>query len=122
MGKQDVVKTFKYLKLTKYVSLFYFLFCFISIMLFVINRYLYVTDNNRELFDIANATLPFWMLNPMVLIVSIVGFIEYLIERKDIRKREKIGWKWITFLLWNIGTIVAWVISVVCVVAITGGV
>ena len=122
MNNQEEIKTLKYIKRTKYVSVLYFLFCFISIMLFVIHDYQYATYNNRELFDIATLTVYFWLINPMVLIVSVTGFVKYLIERTDKIKREQIGRKWIAFLLWNVGTIIAWLISGICLVHITGGV
>jgi len=122
MNNQNEIKTLKYIKRTKYVSVLYFLFCFISIMLFVIHDYQYATYNNRELFDIATLTAYLWLVNPMVVIISVVGFIKYLIERKDKRKREQIGRKWVAFIWWNLGTTVAWLVSAICFVHITGGV
>ena len=122
MKNLDEIKTIKYIKRTKYISLLYFVFCFISIMLFLIHDYQYATYNNRELFDIATLTVYLWLVNPMVLIVSSIGFINYLIERKDNRKREQIGRKWVTFLLWDVSTAMAWFVSGICFVYITGGV
>lgn len=58
----------------------------------------------------------------MVLIVSVIGFIKYLIERLDIEKREQIGTKWIELLLLYAGTVIVWLISVVTIVLLTGGV
>lgn len=122
MNNQDEIKTLKYIKRTKYVSVLYFLLCFISIMLFVIHDYQYAIYNNWKLFNIATLTVYLWLVNPMVLIVSVIGFIKYLIERRDKRKREQIGRKWVAFLLWNAGTIIAWLITGICLALITGGI
>lgn len=116
------IKTIKYIKWLKYISMLYYGLCFISIVLFFIYNYGYSVLHDIRLFKVANLILYLWMINPMVLIVSVLGFKVYLKERRDPEKREQIGKKWIAFILWNVGAVIVWMVSVICVVSITGGV
>ena len=122
MSNNDDIRTIRYSKWTKWLTLCYVLFCFISIILFVIHDYQYSEFNNRQLFDLATATLSLWMINPMVLIISFWGFVVYLKERRDARKRERMGKKWVVFTFCSIVSMISWMISAICFVHITGGV
>ena len=124
MNNQDKIKTIKYLKRTKCLSLLYFLFCFISIVLFAIHDYQQVTYNysNWKLFDVATLSVYLWMVNPMVLVVSVAGLKHYIKERKDLQKRTLIGKKWAAFILWSVASVLAWLVSGVLFVVLTGGV
>ena len=124
MNNQDEIKTIKYLKRTKYLTLLYFLFCFISIMLFVIHDYQQTTFNyfNRKLFGVAALSVYLWMVNPMALIVSVVGLKHYIKERKELEKRILIGKKWVAFVLWSVASVLAWLVSGGLFVVLTGGV
>ena len=124
MNNHNEIKTIKYIKRTKHVSLFYFLLCFISIMLFVIHNYQQITYDyfNQKLFSVAMLSVYLWLLNPMVLLVSAVGFMTYIKERKDSQKRNQIGKKWVAFIFWSVACVIAWLISGGCVVQLTGGV
>ncbi len=122
MNNKDEIKTIKYIKWTKYTALAYLLFCSFSIVLFLIHDYQYSTFHNVKLFELATLSLSLWLFNPMVLIVSILGVLKYLKERRDIRKKNQIGKKWKAFIFWNVSTAIVWTISTICFVYITGGV
>lgn len=122
MGKYDEIKTVKYMKWTQRSAICYILFCFISISLFAISDSSHIEFGNRDLFDFAILTLPLWMTNPMVLIISFLGLREYFDERLDETKKDLLEQKWIVFVFWSIVSVLSWMVSGGMFVQITGGV
>lgn len=118
--KSIELKTLKYLKRTKYVTLLYLFFCLFSLVAVYSSEFQML--NSIRYFKFAAATLLLWATNPMVFIVSLLGFKAYFVERKDTEKRNMIGKKWILFFLWNIVVVVAWYISLFFWIYFTGGV
>lgn len=114
----QICKTSKLIKWTGSIFLAYVLLCFISIlMLFVC-----IESHQRDIVDMAMYLQPVWMLNPMVLVVSFWGLVTYLIEWRDVTKRECLGKKWIAFVLYSFISAIAWMVAGVCFVWLTGGV
>ena len=118
MYSSDEIKTFKYLKWTKYAAWLYFLFCLISGII----MYFDVIHRSEAAFNLIPPSILLWAANPMVLVVSIIGFVTYLRERKDTVKKEQIGKSWIAFLGWNVFVMLLWMVTIVCFVLVTGGV
>lgn len=118
MHSSSNIKTFKYLKWTKYAALLYFFFCLISGTL----MYFDVIHRSETAFNLIAPSILLWVANPMVLIVSSIGFVTYLKERKDAVKKEQIGKRRIAFLGWNVFAMLLWIVTIVCFVLVTGGV
>lgn len=120
MDKRKEIKTLKYIKRIKYTTLLYFFFCIFSLVAICSSQY--PVFHSKQYFKVAAATILLWATNPMVFIVSVLGFKAYLVERKDVEKRSIIGKRWIVFFLWDIGAILAWYISLFFWIYFTGGV
>lgn len=106
MNDKNELKTLKYIKWMKYA----------------IHSYLHSAFHNTELFVVAKATVYLWIMNPMVLLVSAAVVKTYLKERRDEEKRKAIGKRWTSMFSWNLVAMIAWMITGLCIVLITGGV
>ena len=78
--------------------------------------------DNTTYFRWAESTVLLWSINPIVLIISLVGIIKYCIERKNVEKRKIIGRRWLWFVVCNIVTFFMWITSILFWVHFTGGV
>lgn len=115
---EQICKTSKLIKWTRYVFLVYVLLCFISILALFVSIELF----QRDMVDMAMYLQPLWMLNPMVPVVSCLGVATYLIEWLEAAKRESLGKKWIVFVLYSFISAIVWMVAVVFFVGLTGGV
>lgn len=115
---EQICKTSKLIKWTRYVFLVYVLLCFISILALFVS----IEFFQRDMVDMAMYLQPLWMLNPMVPVVSCLGLATYLIEWREAAKREPLGKKWIVFVLYSFISAIVWMVAVVFFVGLTGGV
>lgn len=118
--KSIELKTLKYIKRIKHTALLYLFFCIFSLVAVYSSQHPML--HSTQYFEFAAVTLLLWAINPMVLIVSLLGFKAYFVERKDIEKRNMIGKKWMFFFIWNIVVVVAWHVSLFFFIYFTGGV
>lgn len=84
---EQICKTSKLIKWTRYVFLVYVLLCFISILALFVSIELF----QRDMVDMAMYLQPLWMLNPMVPVVSCLGVATYLIEWREAAKGSPWG-------------------------------
>ena len=119
--KEEHIKTFRFIKWTKRLALIYFFICIFSLIA-VYSSSLPIFEDNIIYFRRVASTILLWGINPMVFIVSLVGMIQYFIERKNAEKRKIIGKRWLWFIFCDIATFWAWFISLLFWVGFTGGV
>lgn len=118
VGNNQICKTSKLIKWTRCIFLVYVLLCFISILaLFVCIEFC-----QRDIVGIAMYLQPLWMLNPMVPVVSFLGLVTYLVEWREVTKRECLGKKWLAFVLYSFISAIVWMVASVFFVGLTGGV
>ena len=118
--KKECIRTLKFIKWTKLLTLIYIFLCIFSLIVIYISRFPVL--HNTRYFEWAASTLLIWCLNPMVLIISLLGIIKCLNERKNAEKRKIIGKRWVWFIVCNIITFFVWFTSIIFWVYFTGGV
>lgn len=112
------MKTIKWLKVSVILQAIFVFFCISSLLCFVVNRYMDIDI----FFSLGNILLYGWIINPIGLIILIVGLILYFSEKRVPDKRTKIGRKWIWFVLFFIIDLLLYLISAVLTVVLIGGV
>ena len=112
------MKLQKSLWITSVLQGFYCLICLASTVCFGVCRF---TDS-REFFDLGNALMPLWMLNPIAVPCFIANLFFFLYEKENPEFHSRMGRKWIWVFLWPVITTFLWFLSVILLVAFTGGV
>lgn len=112
------MKTIKWLKISAVLQAVFAFFCFSSIACFALNRYLDIP----ALFSIGNLLVFGWILNPIGWVTLILGLVFYLLERRIPENRQRLGHKWIWFVVGFVVTTMLYLTTAVLTVTLTGGV
>ncbi len=112
------MKTLKWLKISAVLQAFFVFSCISSTLCFAVNQYFDVD----LFFSLGNILLYGWIINPTGLIILIVGLILFFSEKSIQDNLQKIGTKWIWFILSFVFDLLLYLTAGMLTVAFTGGV
>ena len=112
------MKTLKLLKITSILQIIFCLLCIASTVCFAIASFC----ESQLFFEIADALIRFWIINPVAPISFLICLPCFLIERRNPESRAIIGRRWVWIFLWPVITALMYLTAGMLTVAFTGGV
>ena len=114
--------TQKWARFSRVVFFIYAFFCLFSNLFFLLSRLFHAHDIAYQMFRIGDYLTPFWMINPLPVIISILGLICSVSDSND-PERRNLQRKYRRSLFTHlIASALIWLLSGMTLVAFTGGV